>query len=264
MEKICSKCRELKNIEYFAKAKKTKDGYSGHCKLCLKAYQENYILNNREKVLEKYKKSDLKRSKQKKEWRANHYIENKHKINETNKKYREENKEKLKELSRLRRLKNKNNQEMKDRSKKYKEKHKDKIKKYNKEYLKTYKKTYVKSHNSKIADKIRSRIYKVVKINKTKKYYSLIELLGCTVDFFIKYIESKFTNGMTWENHGVHGWHFDHIKPCSSFDLSDPEQQKLCFHYSNYQPLWATKEIAMSYGECKLYTGNLDKGKKLI
>lgn len=41
---------------------------------------------------------------------------------------------------------------------------------------------------------------------------------------------------MTWENHGK--WHMDHIKPCSSFDLTDPEEQKLCNHYSNLQPLW--------------------------
>ncbi len=34
------------------------------------------------------------------------------------------------------------------------------------------------------------------------------------------------------------GWHIDHIRPCSSFDLSDPKQQEECFHYTNLQPLW--------------------------
>jgi hypothetical protein len=43
---------------------------------------------------------------------------------------------------------------------------------------------------------------------------------------------------MSWNNYGIKGWHIDHIKPCSSFDLSDLEQQKKCFHYTNLQPLW--------------------------
>ena len=49
---------------------------------------------------------------------------------------------------------------------------------------------------------------------------------------------------MTWENHGRYGWHIDHIMPCSSFDLTDPEQQKKCFHYTNLQPLWAHENMS--------------------
>jgi hypothetical protein len=41
---------------------------------------------------------------------------------------------------------------------------------------------------------------------------------------------------MSWNNHGSY-WEIDHIKPCSSFDLTDIEQQKQCFHYTNLQPL---------------------------
>lgn len=29
------------------------------------------------------------------------------------------------------------------------------------------------------------------------------------------------------------------IKPRASFNLTDPDQQKQCFHYRNMQPLWA-------------------------
>jgi hypothetical protein len=49
---------------------------------------------------------------------------------------------------------------------------------------------------------------------------------------------------MTWDNYGKYGWHLDHIKPCSSFNLKDPEQQLQCFHWSNQQPLWAKDNLS--------------------
>ena len=51
---------------------------------------------------------------------------------------------------------------------------------------------------------------------------------------------------MTWENHTTHGWHIDHVKPCAVFDLSKPEEQKKCFHYTNLQPLWAKENLSKS------------------
>ena len=35
----------------------------------------------------------------------------------------------------------------------------------------------------------------------------------------------------------------DHIIPCAAFDLTKPENQKKCFHYSNTQPLWAKDNL---------------------
>lgn len=60
-------------------------------------------------------------------------------------------------------------------------------------------------------------------------------LLGCTVDELLKHLEAQFTEGMTWQNIDV-----DHIVPCASFNLEDPQQQRLCFHFSNLQPLFPT------------------------
>ena len=56
------------------------------------------------------------------------------------------------------------------------------------------------------------------------------------------YIQGQFSQGMTWENYGQ-VWHLDHVIPCASFDLSDPEQQKICFHWSNYQPLFVLDNL---------------------
>lgn len=49
-----------------------------------------------------------------------------------------------------------------------------------------------------------------------------------------------------WITYGPKGWHIDHIIPCSLFDPADPAQQKICFHYTNLQPLWCDINIAKS------------------
>jgi hypothetical protein len=67
------------------------------------------------------------------------------------------------------------------------------------------------------------------------------EMCGCDLQSLRKHIESKFLDGMSWDNYGR--WHIDHIKPVSSFDLTDQEQIKQCFHFLNLQPLWAADNI---------------------
>ena len=49
---------------------------------------------------------------------------------------------------------------------------------------------------------------------------------------------------MNWSNWNKEGWHIDHIKPCYSFNLSNPEQQKECFHYTNLRPLWSKENLS--------------------
>lgn len=89
---------------------------------------------------------------------------------------------------------------------------------------------------------LRGRIYNALNDQLTKKSNSTIELLGCDCEFYKKYIELLFTEGMTWDNYGE--WHIDHIKPCASFDLTNINEQKLCFHYTNTQPLWAFDNLS--------------------
>ena len=64
-----------------------------------------------------------------------------------------------------------------------------------------------------------------------------MKLVGCTRADLLAHLQCQFTEGMTWDNYGE--WHIDHIRPCESFDLTDAEQQRECFHFSNLQPLWA-------------------------
>jgi hypothetical protein len=73
-----------------------------------------------------------------------------------------------------------------------------------------------------------------------------MELIGCGVSELMAHLAAQFQPGMSWENHGRNGWHVDHIVPCSHFDLTDPAEQKRCFHFSNLQPLWEADNIRKS------------------
>lgn len=91
-----------------------------------------------------------------------------------------------------------------------------------------------------IESSLRGRIYKAVK--KPGKLASFQELCGCSREFLRGRLESFFRPGMTWDNYGPI-WHVDHIRPCSSFDLTHLSQQRECFHYSNLQPLFAVDNL---------------------
>ncbi len=94
----------------------------------------------------------------------------------------------------------------------------------------------------KLLKTLRSRLGNAINRQNSHKNNTTIKLLGCSVSFLKGYLEAKFKEGMTWENHGE--WHIDHIKPCSSFNLLDEEEQQKCFHYTNLQPLWAADNLS--------------------
>lgn len=93
---------------------------------------------------------------------------------------------------------------------------------------------------------LRGRLNHALLGRGAQKHCPAIILLGCPIEDFKIYIESKFEVGMTWKNHG-HGkgkWNIDHIMPCAIFDLTKPEHQKRCFHFSNMQPMWSSENCA--------------------
>lgn len=96
-------------------------------------------------------------------------------------------------------------------------------------------------HNFKIACNLRARLHRALKNNQ--KVGSAVRDLGCSIPEFKEHIEKQFQDGMTWENHGIHTWHLDHIKPLSSFDLTDRSQLLEAVHYTNIQPLWAKENL---------------------
>ena len=145
-----------------------------------------------------------------------------------NKEYEKSNKG----LAYRRKYNENNTEERKEYQKLYHKDNKIKINQYYNDRRKT-------DPNYKIKCTLRTRICHALyaKEGNRHKYYSTIKLLGISINEFITYLESLFTENMTWENYGE--WHIDHKQPCASFDLTNPEEQKKCFHYSNTQPLWA-------------------------
>jgi len=96
-------------------------------------------------------------------------------------------------------------------------------------------------HEHKLVRNMRRRIRNA--LHGESKSDSTIGFLGCTLEELKIHLESQFSDGMTWDNHSLHGWHIDHIIPCSVFDMTDPVEQKQCFHFTNLQPLWATDNL---------------------
>ena len=94
----------------------------------------------------------------------------------------------------------------------------------------------------KIKHSLRSRLIKAIKFGE--KGGSAVDDLGCTIKEFRLYVESLFQKGMTWDNWSLKGWHMDHIKPLSSFDLTNREELLKAVHYTNLQPLWAKDNLS--------------------
>jgi hypothetical protein len=90
----------------------------------------------------------------------------------------------------------------------------------------------------------KTKIRNALKRASANKAAKTIELVGCSTKDLMSHIKSMWKPGMSWENYGIKGWHIDHIRPCAAFDLTDPEQQKQCFHWTNLQPLWAQENWA--------------------
>lgn len=95
--------------------------------------------------------------------------------------------------------------------------------------------------------------------NKSGRHWE--DLVPYTLEDLKEHLEEQFEEGMRWENHGVHGWHIDHIIPRNHFDYESPEDKEFqkCWALNNLQPLWAednrAKSDKMPY---EYYLGNLE------
>ena len=72
------------------------------------------------------------------------------------------------------------------------------------------------------------------------KAANTMDLVGCSTMELRQHIEALWKDKMDWSNYGSGpgAWQVDHIRPLASFQLSDPEQQRQAFHFSNLSPEW--------------------------
>ena len=193
-----------------------KDGHLNQCKVCRAEYIKAYQTKNKEKLSEKSKEYYEANKEQIKERARTHWNENANEINEKKRK-RYENDMDYRE--RVLNWCSKSNAKCRpERRKKAKE---EKSAAY---YLELCRKRMWHVFNGREA-----------KSDKTKA------LLGCDGEFLKKYLETTKVEGKDYTNA-----HIDHIVPCSSFDFSDEEQQRKCFHYTNLQLLPAHENLAKS------------------
>jgi hypothetical protein len=201
-----------------------------------------------------------------KENKRKYHLKNKKKHNAYNKKYYKENKKMFQK--KCKEYYKKNAKKLKQKAKEYRKKNHEKIKAYDRfrfirdrdKRIKISKKYYIKNRKNLIKKAVKyvtNRLkkdpsFRLIRNLRRRTLYALkgrdksdktMNLLGVTnIEIVWQHLEKSFKPGMTRKNHGK--WHVDHILPCASFDLSKPEEQIKCFHYTNLQALWAHENLS--------------------
>lgn len=88
-----------------------------------------------------------------------------------------------------------------------------------------------------LRERVRARVSEAIRKSGYGGRSQTNILIGCDWQTLERHLESKFSNGMSWENRSK--WHVDHIIPLASANTKD-ELLRL-FHFTNLQPLWASE-----------------------
>jgi len=201
-----------------------------------KAIQKNWRANNSEKVREDHAK-----------WRA----DNPEKLRESNAKWEKNNSEKAKEGRARRRAENPEKERA--RSAKWAAENRDYLNNYRKQRRARDPLFHLHCNMVSMGNRVVRQLALGKKPAHTEKWQ------GCTAEELKAYLESLFTEGMTWENYGKDGWHVDHIRPVCSFSAEEWEQIN---HYANLRPLWAEDNIAKGREDKKQSVRNKSNSEK--
>ncbi len=211
--KLCMECGEPKPRTEFHREKKSPDGLRRQCKACRCAYMQAYSATRRDSIRERnriYYKAHRSEYLAHKRVR---YSRHREKQLGRMRLYYAANKESFAQRQRA----NRSHRGEWERKKRHED------------------------PNFRIACNLRRRLSKAIR--GTVKGGSAVRDLGCSLMQFRQWLEARMLPGMTWDNYGRSGWHIDHIRPLSAFDLTDPAQLKQACHFTNLQPLWAEANL---------------------
>jgi hypothetical protein len=242
MKKICSKCKEEKEIEEFSIDKGNKDGINRHCRECRKKYykKNKEYLNEKKKTY--YKKNKEKFDEKNKEY----YKKNKEVVDKKHKEYYYNNKETV--GARQRKYNKENKEKINSRSKKHYIENKEKI---NRRRVKLNKEKYKNDTNFRLRQVISAQINKLLKKQDgSKNKLSILKYLPYTIEELKKHLESLWENWMSWDNYGKYEegkkkWNIDHIIPQSLLLYDSMEHLNFlkCWALENLRPLGIIENI---------------------
>tara|TARA_R110000796_G_scaffold42933_1_gene105711 strand:- start:146 stop:895 length:750 start_codon:yes stop_codon:yes gene_type:complete len=237
--KKCSKCKKEKKLEEFHSDKQKKDNKSSSCKSC-KNNQNRLHSSSKEYKLYKKEYDAYYRKTDKGQLISKNNQLRKNKLYKSDDTYREKQlkkglKNRLKDGSKEKRAEYQKNMPLTIRAKHnrdYRRRNRDKYNEYTREYIKKNKHCYA----------WRQILADTHKRLGTVKEFTTKKELGYSANDLKKHLEKKFTNGMSWENHGE--WHIDHIKPVSKFSKKSKVSEVNALN--NLQPLWAKDNLSKS------------------
>ena len=119
----------------------------------------------------------------------------------------------------------------------YRERNREKSKNYKKQYMKKRRESDV---NFKLICNIRTRTNKAFISQNIKKTNETIDLLGCSPEYFRRWIIHQLCGDMTFENYGS-TWQIDHCLSIASCDLSGENDMKKCINWVDLRPMYSTE-----------------------
>jgi len=133
--KKCSKCGEVKPVEWFSRDKSKKGGRCNHCKACRKQYHKQYREENKEAIEERMKLYRGENKEYYAEYRKRYYEENREHLLKQTRQYGEDHKEQRKQYIKKRYEENRGS--LLEYAKQYREENKEAIVEYKKQYYQT-------------------------------------------------------------------------------------------------------------------------------